>query len=68
MAQALSTLYEIYQQFIGFVFNDMEIAPNVTFGWIAISVMVFGILINSILNIPKGIHVNGRQSHSSNNK
>ena len=68
MAQALNYLYQIYQQFIGFVFNDMEIAPNVTFGWIAISVIVFGILINSILNIPKGIHVNGRQSNSSNNK
>ena len=68
MAQALTFLYQIYQQFIGFVFNDMEIAPNVTFGWLAISVMVFGILINSILNIPKGIHVNGRQSNSSNNK
>lgn len=68
MEQALTYLFQIYQGFITWVFDDMTIASNVTVGWVAISVIIFGILINSILNIPKGIHVNGRQSNSSYNK
>lgn len=68
MEQALEYLYQIYQGFITMVFDDFAIASNVTIGWIAISVMVFGILINSILNIPRGIKVNGRKSDSSYNK
>lgn len=68
MEEALTYLYLIYQGFIRWVFDDMAIASNVTVGWVAISVIIFGILINSILNIPKGINVNGRQSNSSYNK
>lgn len=68
MEEALTYLYQIYQGFIRWVFDDMAIASNVTVGWIAISVIIFAILINSILNIPKGININGRQSHSSYNK
>lgn len=57
MAQALTYLYEIYAGFINMVFNDFELFPGVSVGWLFIVVAVFGILINSILNIPKGIQV-----------
>lgn len=64
MAQALTYLYQIYQGFITMVFTDFDIGGGVTIGWITISIMVFGILINSILNIPKGIRINGRSNNS----
>lgn len=48
------------------VFTDFDIGGGVTVGWIAISIMVFGILINSILNIPKGIRINGRSNNRNN--
>ena len=57
MAQALTYLYDIYSGFINMVFNDFALFENVTLGWIVIAVFVFGIMINSILNIPKGIQV-----------
>lgn len=53
MNEALIYLYYIYNKFIVFVFDTMEIAHNVSFGWIAISVMLFGLIIRSVLNIPK---------------
>lgn len=64
MAQALEYLYQIYGNFITMVFNDFALFQGVTVGWIAITVMVFGILINSILNIPKGIRINGRRNNN----
>lgn len=53
MNEALQYLYYIYDKFIVFVFDTMEISPNVSIGWIALSVMLFGLLIRSILNIPR---------------
>lgn len=64
MADALNYLYQIFDGFINMVFNDFELFSGVTVGWIAVSVIVFGILINSILNIPKGVQI-GRQSNSN---
>lgn len=66
MADALNYLYQIFDGFINMVFNDFEIVNGVTVGWVAVSVIVFGILINSILNIPKGVQI-GRQSNNRNN-
>lgn len=66
MAQALTYLYDIYSGFINMVFNDFELFENVTLGWIVIVVFVFGIMINSILNIPKGVHLNGKSNSGRN--
>lgn len=55
MSEALTYLYYIFDKFVDFVFNGMEIATNVSVGWIAISVVLFSLLIRSILNIPRGI-------------
>lgn len=62
MEQALEYLYMIYGNFVTMVFNDFALFQGVTVGWIAITVIVFGILINSILNIPKGIRIHGRRN------
>lgn len=68
MAEALNYLYDIYSGFLNMIFNDFELFPDVTFGWILVVVIVFGILINSILNIPKSIHGgnNGRADSNRN--
>lgn len=58
MTEALNYLYYIYDSFLDFVFNQMEIANNVSIGWIAIVVILFGLMIRSILNLPRGIHKN----------
>lgn len=55
MNEALTYLYYICGKFINFVFNDAEIVPTVTVGWVAISVIVFSMLISSILNLPHSI-------------
>lgn len=57
MNEALNYLYYIYDKFLDLVFNQFALfGDNVTVGWIAISVIVFYVLIGSILNIPKRMH------------
>lgn len=55
MNEALSYLYYIFDKFVDFVFNGLEIAENVSVGWIAISCILFSLIIRSILNIPRGV-------------
>lgn len=55
MNEALSYLYYIFDKFVNFVFNEAYIAPTVSIGWIAVSVIVFSMLISSILNLPHSI-------------
>lgn len=55
MSDALTYVYYIISKCMSFVFNDMLITTNVTVGWIYISILVFGILLGSILNIPHRI-------------
>lgn len=56
MSDALTYLYYIFDKFVVFVFNTMEVSSGVTYGWIIISIFIFSILIRSILNLPKGVH------------
>lgn len=56
MSQALTYLYEIYTSFLDLVFNRFELFTNVTIGWIIVSIVIFGLMINNILNLPKGVH------------
>lgn len=53
MSEALTYLYYIYDKFIVFVFDTMEIFEGVTVGWIVISLILFGLLIRSVLNVPR---------------
>ena len=52
MTEALSIIYQIYDKFINMVFNQLEVAPNVTIGWIAVVCVVFSILFRNILALP----------------
>lgn len=54
MNDAIEIVYYIYQKMIDFLFNTAVIMPGVSLGWIAISVVVFGILVNSFLVVPRG--------------
>lgn len=53
MAQALTYLYDIYSAFLNMIFNTFEITTDVTIGWIMIVFIVFSLMINNILNLPK---------------
>lgn len=55
MAQALTYFMYIYRKALNFVFNEMTIDSSVTVGWVMVSIIVFGILMGSILNIPHRI-------------
>ena len=55
MGEALLYIYQIFSAFVTFVFNDMLIAQGVSIGWVAVVVLIFGILIRSILNVPRSI-------------
>lgn len=55
MNEALTYLYYIYDKFVDLVFNRLEIANNISIGWIIVSVIIFSILIRSILNLPRGM-------------
>lgn len=52
MSEALELLFQIYFKFVDFIFDKAEIFNGVTLGWIALSVLVFGVLIRSLLAVP----------------
>ena len=68
MNQALTYLYYIFDSFIDLVFNRIEIAQNVSIGWIMISIILFGLIIRSVLNLPKGISLHKTSSTTYYNK
>lgn len=55
MNEALSYIYYIFTKFNNFIFNDAQIVPTVTVGWVAVAVIVFSMLISSILNLPRSV-------------
>lgn len=56
MAEALQYLYYIFDKYVGFVFDDMEIFSGVTVGWVAVTVILFSLMIRSILNVPRSVN------------
>lgn len=53
MAQALVYIYDIYTAFLNLIFNIFVIDTGVSVGWIIVVVIVFGLMITNILNLPK---------------
>lgn len=53
MSDALTYLYLIYQSFLDLIFNQFELFPNVTIGWVGVVIIVMSMIIVSILNIPR---------------
>lgn len=59
MIDALTYIYYAYSKFLDLIFNQFQMFSGVYVGWVLISVLVFGILISSILNLPRGVRKRG---------
>lgn len=55
MSEALTYIYYIFDAFIDCIFDDLEIFPGVTIGWVLVSVILFSLLIRNVLNMPRGM-------------
>lgn len=62
MSEALGYIYSIFGQFVNFVFDSMLIAPGVSVGWVAVALLIFGILVRSILNVPRSISIKDKSN------
>ena len=54
MSEALEYIYYIFDSMFDWLFNDAELFENVTIGWVIVVCILFGMVIKSILNIPRG--------------
>lgn len=61
MSTALTYLYTIFDRFIAFIFNDMNIVSGVSVGWVIISIFIISFVLSNLLIIPSGIE--GRKEH-----
>lgn len=55
MTDAISIFYSIFDKIYNLLFNQAVIVEGVSVGWIFIVVLIFGILIRMLLNIPSGV-------------
>lgn len=55
MSEALTYFYSYFRGFYNLAFNSFFIESGVSFGWICITCLIFGILLNTILKIPHTI-------------
>lgn len=53
MSQAINVVFYIFNKFINLLFNEIQTIDGVYLGWVIIVVIIFGIIFNSLLNIPK---------------
>lgn len=53
MSEAIEILYQIYFAFVDWIFNQANFVTGVSIGWVAVTVFVFSILINNILNVAR---------------
>lgn len=58
MQNAINLFWYMFNKFLVLIFDDFEILPNVTIGWIIISAFVLSLIMGSILNIPNNIRFN----------
>ena len=53
MSDAINIVFYIFNKFINLLFNEIQILDGVYLGWVILVVIIFGIIFNSLLNIPK---------------
>lgn len=53
MQDAIDLFYLIFSKLITLVFDQLEIVSNVTVGWVLATIFIFGVLIRSLLNLPR---------------
>lgn len=68
MDEALTYLYYIFDSMFDWLFEDAELFPNVTIGWILVVIILFTMVIRSILNIPRGFRGSIKLSKDTENK
>lgn len=56
MSDAIEVFYYIFTKIYNFLFNEAVIQPGVSIGWIFVTVVIFGLIIGNILNMPSGLH------------
>lgn len=62
MNDAINLVFYIFNKFINLLFNEIQILEGVYLGWVILVVIIFGIIFNSLLNVPKlGIMNSGRE-------
>ena len=54
MTEALNYIWYIFDKLINWFFNDTVLFEGVTIGWVIVVITVFGLLIKSLLNVPRG--------------
>lgn len=52
MNDAIEVFYYLFSKVYNLLFVTMEIAEGVTVGWVLITIIIFGIIIRSVLNLP----------------
>lgn len=52
MSDAITLFYQILQILVSWIFSA-EIVSGVSIGWVFVCVVIFGLLIRNILNVPK---------------
>lgn len=55
MNDVLTFIYSGISYITQFIFNDMLIVNGVSVGWVMVVLIVFGILISNILNLPRSM-------------
>lgn len=55
MTDALTIIYYIFDKFIDLIFNGLQIANNVSIGWVLVVITIFAILIKNVINLPKSM-------------
>lgn len=53
MSDAINIVFYIFNKYINLLFNEIQILDGVYLGWVILVVIIFGIIFNSLLNIPK---------------
>lgn len=55
MNEALTYMYYIFDRYVDFIFNGMQIVSGVTVGWVLVVIILFAMMIRSILNMPRSM-------------
>ena len=66
MNQAINIVFYIFNKIINLLFNEIQIIEGVYLGWVILVILIFGIIFNSLLNIPKfGIMNPGKERNDN---
>lgn len=55
MSDAITVFFYVFNKIYNFLFNEALIEENVSIGWIFVTVVIFGLIIRTVLNLPSGV-------------